>query len=75
MCRECETEQLRQQIEALTSSIQRERGRTAEMKLRARLFCFGEFRAEDQVTHTHAAPFNITPPRGTNQTHPSVARP
>ncbi|XP_067088057.1 cilia- and flagella-associated protein 100-like [Osmerus mordax] len=45
---ECETEQLSQQMEALTSSIQRERGRTSELQLRARLFCFGEFRAEDQ---------------------------
>ncbi|XP_038838821.1 cilia- and flagella-associated protein 100-like, partial [Salvelinus namaycush] len=45
---EVETNQLTQQIDIMTHTIQRERERAAELELRARLFNFGKYKSDDQ---------------------------
>ncbi|KAL2103886.1 hypothetical protein ACEWY4_000754 [Coilia grayii] len=43
-----ETEQLAQHVEIISRAIDRERERAAELELKARLFSFGEYRADHQ---------------------------
>ncbi|MBN3296545.1 CP100 protein, partial [Amia calva] len=43
-----ETEILKQQIDVLKDTIDRERERAAELELKARLFSYGQFKGEDQ---------------------------
>uniref|UniRef100_A0A4W5P237 Cilia and flagella associated protein 100 n=1 Tax=Hucho hucho TaxID=62062 RepID=A0A4W5P237_9TELE len=45
---EVETNQLTQQIDIMTHTIQRERERAAELELKARLFNFGKYNSDDQ---------------------------
>ncbi|XP_052329914.1 cilia- and flagella-associated protein 100-like [Oncorhynchus keta] len=45
---EVETNQLTQQIDIMTHTIQRERERAAKLELRARLFNFGKYKSDDQ---------------------------
>ncbi|XP_045079667.1 cilia- and flagella-associated protein 100-like [Coregonus clupeaformis] len=45
---EVETNQLTQQIDIMTHTIQREKERAAELELRARLFNFGKYKSDDQ---------------------------
>ncbi|XP_031421727.1 cilia- and flagella-associated protein 100-like isoform X2 [Clupea harengus] len=45
---EQETEQLSQQVDIISCAIERERVRAAELELKARLFSFGEFKADTQ---------------------------
>ncbi|XP_028854713.1 cilia- and flagella-associated protein 100 [Denticeps clupeoides] len=45
---ELETEHLRQQIDKMTSAIQREKERAADLELKSRLFNFGRYKSDDQ---------------------------
>ncbi|XP_072539230.1 cilia- and flagella-associated protein 100 isoform X2 [Salminus brasiliensis] len=47
---EHEASQLKQQIDIMTETIQREKERTAELELKARLFNFGQYKAEEDDT-------------------------
>ncbi|KAI4883056.1 hypothetical protein NFI96_029344 [Prochilodus magdalenae] len=47
---EHEADQLKQQIEVMTGTIEREKERTAELELKARLFNFGKYKAEEDDT-------------------------
>lgn len=50
LCRDQETEQLAQQVEIISYAIEREKVRAAELELKARLFSFGEYKADHQVS-------------------------
>ncbi|XP_076870260.1 cilia- and flagella-associated protein 100 isoform X2 [Brachyhypopomus gauderio] len=47
---EHEANQLKRQIDVMTEAIQRENKRTAELELKARLFNFGQYKAEEDST-------------------------
>ncbi|XP_036425482.1 cilia- and flagella-associated protein 100 [Colossoma macropomum] len=47
---EHEADQLKRQIDVMTETIQREKERTAELELKARLFNFGQYKAEEDDT-------------------------
>ncbi|XP_067315506.1 cilia- and flagella-associated protein 100 [Pseudorasbora parva] len=45
---ESESKQLKEQIDIMTDTIQKERERTAELELKAKHFSFGQYKPEDQ---------------------------
>lgn len=49
LCRESESKQLKEQIDVMMDTIQREEVRTAQLEQRCKLFGFGKNKPEDQV--------------------------
>jgi len=49
ICRESESKQLKEQIDFMTDTIQKERERLSELELKSKHFSFGPYKPEDQV--------------------------